>query len=644
MSIVGRARERASLDRFTGALRNGLSGVVVLRGDAGIGKTVLLDHVAGANGLRAVRVAGVREEAAFAFGALHRLLVPFLARADRLVTAQRQALRVAFGLEEGPPADRFLVGMATLTLLTEVASEQPVLCCVDDAQWVDGESLGVLAFVGRRAYAEGIGLVFATRTELEGLSGLPVTEVTGLGEDDALELLCRVVDGDLDTQVATRIVTATGGNPLALTDLGRELTTGQLSGTLSLPDPLPVGGRLEEHYLRRVRELPPGTQTWLLLAAAEPSGDLGYIAADVDKRAWHLASACLGLNEAVAAELERSADRAAARGGFAARVTYLVRAAELSPGDGDRDRRRVGAAEAALAAGAPRQAKTLLDTFDIAGLDDVSRGRALTTLAMASLSLTEPGAYGAAPAMSVTAARAFAAVAPDLSDGALTRAAAWAITAEHMMRDTTLTEIAEFSRALGYHDPVMDAFAVLILDGYEAAVTPIREAVAHFLNPATPDEYALAKYMPSITLAMLLWDDEEETAIMRRATDVARRTGSLFHLDAMLYAWSMQAAILGDLDHSGALLRECHQIRTAMGTAEAQSEITRMPELQAWRDVPYATEFLRGTREFCTTSTTSTAGRRAGPRPRTRSRGSPGPARGSPWPRSGRSSAPRTGA
>lgn len=658
MTIVGRARERATLDRLAETLRDGLSGVVVLRGDAGIGKTALLDHAAAAPGVRVARVAGVQEETAFAYAGLHRLIIP-LAGPRELAPA----LRVAFGLDEGPTPDRFLVGLAVLNLLAGVAAEKPLLCCVDDAHWLDADSLGVLAFVGRRAYAEGVGLVFASRSELQGLAGLPVTELTGLAEDDALELLRRAVDGDLDTRVAARIVAATGGNPLALTDLGRELTADQLSGGLSLPDPLPVGRRLEEHYLRQERDLPPDTQTWLLVAAAEPGGDLGHIIeaarrldvdadasgpaeearlivlgttarfrhplirsavyggatsvdrrrvhaalaevttrpADADRRAWHLAAACVGLDEDVAAELERSADRAGGRGGFAARATYLARAAELTPAPWDRNRRRAGAAEASLASGAPVQAQTLLDGLDVERLDAASRGRALTTRAMVSIVLGAPRAFAVAPRMFMAGARAFAAHSPGLANEAMIRAAERAISAERLIEGTTIEEIAEAGRGLGRQCPVMGSFSVLVLDGYEAAVRPIRAATTHLLDPDTPDPEVLAEFQLVVTLAMILWDDEQQTAVMRRAADVARRTGSLVHLDMALYSWSLQAAILGDLDHSDALVRECHQIRSAMGANEEMWEIYRPPELQAWRDVPHVRELLRRTVEACAT-------------------------------------------
>ncbi|WP_083958171.1 helix-turn-helix transcriptional regulator [Herbidospora mongoliensis] len=663
--IIGRAGERAALDRFAAALLDGLSGVVVLRGDAGVGKTVLLDHVASTVPPQAVvaRVAGVREEAVFAYAALHRLVIPFLHRHENLIPTQARALRVAFGLADGPPPDRLLVGLATLGLLADATAEQPVLLCVDDAQWLDDESLGVLAFVARRAYAEGIGLVFAMRTELPGLAGLPVTEVTGLPEHDALELLRTTVGGALDERVAIRLVAATAGNPLALTDLGRELSSEQLRGGLSLPDPLPIGGRLEEHHLRQVRDLPPDTQTWLLLAAAEPDGDLAHITAaaealglnpaatapaesarmlavgrtavfrhplirsavyggatsvnrrrvhcalasattrpaDADRRAWHLAAACRWPDERVAAELERSAERAGARGGFAARAIHLARAAELTPQGPDRDRRRVAAAEASFIGGAPMQAQTLLGALDEADLDDVTRGRALIVQGGASSSLGVPGAFGRAPAVFMEAARVLAGVAPELARAALIRAAESAVTAGHLMTGTTLTEIATAARELGGDDPVLTAFRILVLDGYEAAVPHLRRAAERVLDPATSDDEVLLTSILTVTLVMVLWDDDTQRAVLRRTVEVARRTGSPFSLDASLYAWSMQETRLGDLDRADALIVQCHQIRSATGAGEDLLEIHRHPELLARREGEHLETRLARTMEAATT-------------------------------------------
>jgi len=283
--LWGRERELAALDALVTAASDGVSSVLVLRGEAGIGKSVLVEHaaVAGATAdVLVIRVAGVESEADFPFAAVHRLLLPFLPAAQQLPPGQRAALSVAFEMAEGPPADRYLVSLAALNVLATVATERPVLCCVDDAQWVDRESVQVLAFVARRVQAEGIGLLFAVRGGVEGftaLDGLPTIEVTGLEPEPAMLLLRSVVDGQIDTRVADQIVAATGGNPLALTDLGGELSQGQLLGQSPLAQPMPLGSRLEEHYRGQLRRLAEPVQSWLLLAAAEPAGDLGYISA-----------------------------------------------------------------------------------------------------------------------------------------------------------------------------------------------------------------------------------------------------------------------------------------------------------------------------------------------------------------------------
>ncbi|HEX6519724.1 MAG TPA: LuxR C-terminal-related transcriptional regulator [Streptosporangiaceae bacterium] len=275
--MLDRGTETAALEGVLAQVRDGLSGVLVLRGDAGIGKTVLLEWAAGqAPDMQLARMAGVEAEMAIGFAGLHQLLVPFLGGLDELPGPQRQALGSAFGLVAGPPPDRFLVGLAALTLLTDAAAARPVLCLVDDAQWLDQVSVEVLGFVARRLYADRVGMVFTVRNEdgrAVALAGLPVMAVAGLPAEPAGELLALSVGTRVDSRVRAQVVADVAGNPLALVELAGELTPTELSGAVPLAWPLRFGGRLEELYLSRVRTLPSDAQLLLLVAAADPSGD-----------------------------------------------------------------------------------------------------------------------------------------------------------------------------------------------------------------------------------------------------------------------------------------------------------------------------------------------------------------------------------
>ena len=437
--LLGRLPERAALSQLLDTARAGRSGVLVMRGEPGIGKTALLEYaIESAAGLRVVRVAGVESEMELAFAALQQLCAPMLDKLAGLPDPQREALGVAFGLTTGAAPDRFLVGLAALSLLSEAAEQQPLLCVVDDAQWLDRASAQVLAFVARRLLADPVALVFATREPGEEYRGPPELLVGGLREGDARELLGSVITGPLDEQVRDRIVAETRGNPLALLELPRGVTPAELAGGFGLPGVPGLSGRIKDNFRRRLEVLPAATQRLMLVAAAKPAGepalvwraaerlgigaeaawpaaDAGLLTigervvfrhplvrsavyraaspadrraaqqalagatdpqADPDRRAWHRAQATLGPDEEVASELECSAGRAQARGGAAAAAAFLERAAALTLDPARRAGRALAAAQAKYRAGAFDGALGLLGTAEAGPPDELRRARA----------------------------------------------------------------------------------------------------------------------------------------------------------------------------------------------------------------------------------------------------------------------------
>src|SRR4051794_4868158 len=270
-TVRGRADECALLDTLVDAIRKGEGRSLVVRGEAGIGKTALLDYVVGsASDLTVLRAVGVESDMELAYAGLHQLCASLLDRLDRLPAPQRQALEIAYGLSAGGAPDRFLVGLAVLSLLSEAADERPILCLVDDAQWLDRGSALTLAFVARRLLAERVGVVFAAREPGEELAQLPELEVHGLLRDDARALLSAAVWLRLDAPVRDRIVAETHGNPLALLELPRGLTARQLAGGFGLIEAQGLAGRIEDSFVRQVETLSDETRRVLLVAAAEP--------------------------------------------------------------------------------------------------------------------------------------------------------------------------------------------------------------------------------------------------------------------------------------------------------------------------------------------------------------------------------------
>src|SRR5690349_13091576 len=274
MLLLGRDDECALLDDLIADVRRGESRSLVLRGEAGIGKTALLEYLlASASDMHVAQATGVESEMELAYASLHQLCAPMLDGLERLPEPQRDALGIVFGLSAGRPPDRFLVGLGVLTLLSEVAEQRPLLCVVDDAQWLDQTSALTLAFVARRLLAEPVGLVFAAREPGEELRHVPDLELLGLVNGDARALLSSTVRFALDEPVRDRIIAETRGNPLALLELPRGLTPTQLAGGFAEPEPLPLSGRIEESFVRRLDDLPDETRQLLVVAAAEPVGD-----------------------------------------------------------------------------------------------------------------------------------------------------------------------------------------------------------------------------------------------------------------------------------------------------------------------------------------------------------------------------------
>ena len=406
---MGRHVECATLDRLLDAVRAGGSRALVVHGEPGAGKTALLGYLAGrASDCWVASAAGVQSEMELAFSGLHQLCAQMLDHLKLLPVPQANALRTTFGLSLGPAPDRLLVGLAVLSLLSEAAGKRPLICLVDDAQWLDRASEQVLAFVARRLAAESVGLVFGARVPGTDLAELPELVIGGLPEGDAHALLDSVLTGPLDGRIRDQIVAERRGNPLALLELPRRLTAAELAGGFGLPGALPLQGSIEERFRRQLDALPAETRRLLQLASAEPAGNpalvwraahqlgLGAEAVqpaaeagliefgarvrfrhplvrsaayrsasaadrrevhnalaeatdpelDPDRRAWHRAQAAQGPDEDVAGELERSARRAQARGGQAAAAAFCERAALLTPDPADRARRALAAAQA----------------------------------------------------------------------------------------------------------------------------------------------------------------------------------------------------------------------------------------------------------------------------------------------------------
>jgi DNA-binding CsgD family transcriptional regulator len=540
--LSGRATECAALDELVGHVRRGESRSLVLRGEAGIGKTALLEHlVRSAPDLTVTRAAGVESEMELAFASLHQLCAPMLDRLGLLPGPQRQALEIVFGLSAGAAPDRFLVGLAVLGLLAEAGDERPVLWVVDDAQWLDHASALTLAFVARRLLAEPAGIVFAAREPGEALQHVPELEVGGLGDADARALLDSTVRFMLDERVRDRIIAETRGNPLALLELPRGLSATELAGGFGMLGVHALPGRIEESYLRRLEGLPEDARLLLMVAAAEPVGDpllllsaskrlgidVSAVAAatsellaleervtfrhplvrsavyrsagtdqrravhralaeatdrdaDPDRRAWHLAAATPGPDEDVALELERSAGRAQARGGLAAAAAFLQRAVALTGEPTRRVDRALAAAEASVGAGTFDVARGLLAAAEVGPLDEFQRARLDLLSAEAAYSESRGND---APALLLRAAKTLEPLDPQLARETYLDAWSSALFAGGLASTAGLHEVSREARA-AQRRADRPSPSDLLLDGFALAFTDGRSPAAPVLEQA----------------------------------------------------------------------------------------------------------------------------------------------------------------
>jgi DNA-binding CsgD family transcriptional regulator len=636
---LGRRAEREAVEMLVSRARAGRSGVLVVRGEAGIGKTAVLEHgrdTGAASGFRVESSIGVAAETQFAFAGLHQLCAPLLDRADALPDPQRSALGVAFGRRDGAAPDRFLVGLATLNLLAEVAEKAPLLCLIDDAQWLDEASAQVLAFVARRLAAERIALVLAARDQPDGESlafaGLPELRLGGLGEGDARALLAGAVHTPLDDRVRDRIVAEARGNPLALLELPLSWQLAQRAGGFELPEVLDVPNRIEESFRRRSSSLPTETRLFLLVAAAEPTGDAvllwraaaqlgiareaatpaeatglleigarvsfrhplvrsavyqaatlpdrrrahGALAAatdpqvDPDRQVWHRAQAVLGTDEEVAAELERSAGRARARGGIAAAGAFLQRSTELTPDPADRTRRALESAQAKHEAGASEAALELLALAAAGPLDSLQGARLELLRAQIAFHLTRGTEV---PGMLLDAAVTLAPL-----DGALSRVTyLHALDAAIINGDgpgaARVAEAVLAGPAPGVHarpvDLLLNGLAISVARAYAAGAPPLRlalEAVRRSVREGDLHASESRSWLwRTSRVAVGILEDGLAHELAARNVDLARADGAMAGLSAALRLHASVLTVSGQLARAGELAAESAAITEATG-------------------------------------------------------------------------------
>jgi DNA-binding CsgD family transcriptional regulator len=631
VQLLGRERQQAVLGRLIESARDGYGGALVVRGEPGVGKTALLDDsVENATTLRIVRSSGVEGEMELPFAAVQQLCGPILELGERLPPPQRDALDIAFGLRQGPAPNPFLVALAVLGLLSEAARERGLLCVIDDAHWLDRGSAQALGFAARRLSVERIAMVFAARETGQAFRGLPEVLVEPLGHRDARALLESVLPAPLDDQVLERLIDETRGNPLALMELPRGLTSSQLAGGFGLLAAAPMDAGIEESFQRRVAVLPRDARLLVLIAASEPTGDAallwraaerlgipesaalaaesdGLIAfqprvafrhplvrsavyraagalertevhralaessdpgTDPDRRAWHRAQAALMPDEDVAADLERSAARAQARGGLAAAAAFLERSAELTVEPARRAGRALAAGQAKHQSGASEDALDLLERAKAGPLDEFQRAQAEVLRARIAFA-TNRGSD--APPLLLAAARRLEPLDPPLARETYLDALTAALYTGRLAGAINTADVAGAALAAPpASDPrpvdlLLNGLATLIARGPAAGTPPLRLALAAFARrDMEPGEALRWRWLAGVA-AGLIWEHEAWDLLTAHHIRGARAAGMLAELPLALSTRVGVHLHAGETKEATALVEESDALARAMG-------------------------------------------------------------------------------
>jgi DNA-binding CsgD family transcriptional regulator len=654
-TLLGRETELAVIEGLITRVRDGRGGALVIRGEVGVGKTALLDAAASrAEDCTVLRASGVESEAELPFAAVHRMCSDMLVGSvDELPAPQAAAVKVAFGLSDADqPPDAFLVGLGVLNRLSFAADERPLVCLIDDAQWLDRISAQTLAFAAHRFDADPVALIFAIRDPIEPLAGLPELVLKGLSPEDSRTLLRSRLPAPLDESVRERFIDEARGNPLALLELPRAFSTAELAGGLGIErtPSTPIVTLLEAGFGRRAESLPGDTRLLLLVAAAEPTGDpallwrtaalLGIdpeaaapaeaaglvsigervsfrhpavrsaiyrsaepnerrrahralanaIDPDVepDRHAWHSANGTLGHDEAVAAELERSAGRAQRRGGMAASAAFLSRAAMLTPDSERRGRRALAAAHLNLMVGSDREALALVSTAAGEALDEDARAR----LDLAKIRLRYATSHDAGDAFRLLAlAKRLESMDADLAIQTYMEALGISLIAggldDSVDVGATATAAVRASGLASSEDGeprrlLLDGVTRLVRGGLAVGAHPLSGALADYSadvdrrcadGSISRDGSASRWLSLGVYSATALWDYQAWDHLSARQIEVIGTVGDLAMLAIALTSRAVMLIQVGDMDGASSLVDQI----------EAAAEMTgsRLPRYAA---------------------------------------------------------------